>query len=188
MSTANWRAASIYSALKALSSNSHELSPALGYFVSMRRKGSSPAKSRSRSPVVGEWPLFAHMRRLVSTYSGHTRTAPCDLSTYPTRFDWKSRRHSERWGGCGGHGSAGGALARVRGGGARGRSRLRALTCGPLEPVSSPRQPRTAKKIWFSLSTILGKSGVAEKTRKLKSGFFCVGILMILWSRACRRE
>ena len=27
MSTANWRAASIYSALKALSSNSHELSP-----------------------------------------------------------------------------------------------------------------------------------------------------------------
>ena len=45
-----------------------------------------------------------------------------------------------------------------------------------------PGLPRTAKKIWFSLSTILGKSGVAEKTHKLKSGFFCVRILMILWS------
>jgi hypothetical protein len=31
---------------------------------------------------------------------------------------------------------------------------------------------RTAKKIWFSLSTILGKSGVAEKRTDQKAVFF----------------
>src|ERR1700722_15188328 len=70
--------------------------------------------STTFSGVAGDsvwvvWHPRTFPQRQESTYSGHTRTAPCDLSTYPTRFDWKSRRHSERWGGCGGHGSGGGS-------------------------------------------------------------------------------
>jgi hypothetical protein len=94
---------------------------------------------------------------------------------------------SERWG-ADAEAMARGPLARARGGGARMVAVATRSDTWTSRASLKPGLPRTAKKIWFSLSTTLGKSGVAEKTHKLKSGFFCVRILMILWSRASRRE